>query len=315
MKRIAIVFLVVLLAVGCSNNNVVKDGGSSIPDRGLQAKKWPEGKKVTTENGHTAIEVGDMLFKITTDDKGAFPAFSFGYPWRNGVLYYSFDNNVKPAWKNIFLEACNNWSEAGRVRCEPRTTQRDYVFVTHSNINQSHIGRAIGRQVLKLKSWDLKTIRHELGHAFGFLHEHQRDDRDKYVIIHKQNIRPSSLDQFEQVTSKSYGPYDFWSIMHYDRLAYSKNGKNTITVKPPYTDFTSVIGTQHSLSEGDELSIAERYKNGGDILGGWCATRHSRGLKFCQKLSMFECEDYGSRRGVRQWRFCEGPERCICSFE
>lgn len=31
---------------------------------------------------------------------------------------------------------------------------------------------------------------HELGHAIGFNHEHQRPDRDDFILVHLDNINP-----------------------------------------------------------------------------------------------------------------------------
>ena len=34
---------------------------------------------------------------------------------------------------------------------------------------------------------------HEIGHAIGYLHEQDRSDRDRYVVMHPENAGPSKL--------------------------------------------------------------------------------------------------------------------------
>ncbi|WP_284667161.1 M12 family metallopeptidase [Myxococcus sp. SDU36] len=42
------------------------------------------------------------------------------------------------------------------------------------------------------------TIIHELGHVLGLDHEHNRQDRDTYVIIRWENIVPGGAYAFQQ---------------------------------------------------------------------------------------------------------------------
>ena len=84
------------------------------------------------------------------------------------------------------------------------------------------------------------TIMHELFHTLGVDHYHQRRDRDKYVIIHWDNIKPDMHFAYCKDRSgagdgekSTYGTdYDFKSFMHYhDGAAALDNSKPTISSK------------------------------------------------------------------------------------
>ena len=79
-----------------------------------------------------------------------------------------------------------------------------------------------------------RDIFHELFHVLGFLHEHQRVDRNDHVTINWQNIPYNYNSQFVTLSkSKTLGmPYDATSITHYtwDQAA-NPIGASSITSK------------------------------------------------------------------------------------
>ncbi len=63
------------------------------------------------------------------------------------------------------------------------------------------------------------SMAHEMGHVIGFWHEQARPDRDEYVYIDFNNVKPGFEQAFkkydwDQVLTHAI-PYDVGSIMHY----------------------------------------------------------------------------------------------------
>lgn len=101
-------------------------------------------------------------------------------------------------------------------------------------------------------------VEHELNHALGFYHEHTRSDRDQYVTINWENIDPKMQSNFNlQKTNNLNTLYDYSSVMHYGKTAFSVNGQDTIT---PIPDPSVKIGQRNELSAIDILRINTLYK-------------------------------------------------------
>jgi hypothetical protein len=99
---------------------------------------------------------------------------------------------------------------------------------------------------------------HEILHALGVWHEQSREDRDGNVQILWANILPGRAHNFEQRINDGddIGPYDFGSIMHYPRRAFSKDPANLDAIVP---HGGQTIGQRSGLSAGDIAAIRAMY--------------------------------------------------------
>lgn len=110
----------------------------------------------------------------------------------------------------------------------------------------------------------VRLSKHSVSIILGFFHEHSRTDRDDYVIIDESNIRPGfyqrifilnlivsgmlrNFEKYPQKVIDTLGmPYDFSSIMHYHKLAFSRNGRPTIVPR----NSTAEIGQRLEMGKG-----------------------------------------------------------------
>ena len=113
-----------------------------------------------------------------------------------------------------------------QAKSEIRTlTQVCSAFAVKPLSQCSMIGN-IHTHVLKALIYFLLFYRivHELMHAIGFEHEHNRSDRDRYVNIKWGNMKEKAKESYKKKNFRNYniGDYDFCSIMHYSPYQGSK---------------------------------------------------------------------------------------------
>jgi len=93
----------------------------------------------------------------------------------------------------------------------------------------------------------------------GFAHEQSRPDRDNFVEVVYENIKPEWMDNFdiwEEIDSLEV-PYDLNSIMHYSEYDFSINPRFLPTIKP--LDGKS-IGTLDKASWWDIVQLRLLYQ-------------------------------------------------------
>uniref|UniRef100_A0A3Q1FKJ2 Metalloendopeptidase n=1 Tax=Acanthochromis polyacanthus TaxID=80966 RepID=A0A3Q1FKJ2_9TELE len=159
----------------------------------------------------------------------------------NGVVTipYVVSYHFSQYEKNMITTAMKAFESRTCIRFKERPWEYDHNSIENKQGCFSALGRARGKQVLSLNKQGCLyhgIIIHELNHALGFLHKQTRSDHDSYVRINWQYINPQNAYNFyKQTTNNLNTPYDYSSIMHYGKTAFSMNMKETITPSPTPT--------------------------------------------------------------------------------
>jgi hypothetical protein len=206
--------------------------------------------------------IDDVMFTSQSFGKPTGTSLSIA-PWPNGEVYISLDSLYSTGLRDKFLNAFNEYERETLIDFIERTDQRDYISVTQTtNKSSSYLGMIGGRQTLHIAVHaSYGTILHELGHAIGLIHEHERSDRDEYINIFPENALPEKRYLIERKFDDSINltQYDFHSIMHFWKTVVSFNGLNTIEPKEKYIHLIDSIGQRKRLSNLDKISVNKIY--------------------------------------------------------
>ncbi|WP_298291966.1 Dot/Icm T4SS effector Zinc-dependent metalloprotease LegP [uncultured Litoreibacter sp.] len=182
--------------------------------------------------------------------------------WPNATMPYEIHSGLTN--QKRVTDAIAHWKQKTGVNFVKRTSANasqypDYVRFRTATGCWSMVGRQGGRQDIGLApGCGLGATIHEIGHAFGLWHEQSREDRNSKVKINWQNITAGKEHNFNQhiADGDDVGAYDYGSIMHYGRYAFSKNGQPTIESIPP----GKTLGQRNGLSPGDVAAIHSIYQ-------------------------------------------------------
>uniref|UniRef100_A0A0N4ZIU6 Metalloendopeptidase n=1 Tax=Parastrongyloides trichosuri TaxID=131310 RepID=A0A0N4ZIU6_PARTI len=187
-------------------------------------------------------------------------------------IKYTFDatmdeNNkatVRSAIKEIETKTCVRFVYTATKPSTPHLYYIKYASGTFCGL--SYIGRVLSSNPIYLSFSCENSVGiaiHETLHALGLNHEQIRGDRDEYITVNWENINPQQYDFFAVADSKqftSYGvEYDYGSIMHYDQLIASSNGKPSMTAKINPSMNQRMMGQRRGLSERDVEIIQKMF--------------------------------------------------------
>ncbi|KAI2655271.1 Meprin A subunit beta [Labeo rohita] len=187
------------------------------------------------------------------------------YRW-NITIPYELSVNLSLNYKGVIFRAFEQFRLKSCIDFKPRAAEDiSYISVESREGCWSYVGRTSpGAQTLSIgNGCGFKAIvEHEFLHALGFWHEQSRYDRDDYVTINFTNIITGyehNFDKYsENVTTTGGTPYDYYSVMHYDKNAFSNGNGSTIITKRP--EFQNVIGQHLDMSEYDVMKLNKLYK-------------------------------------------------------
>ncbi|XP_074657427.1 low choriolytic enzyme-like [Tubulanus polymorphus] len=154
--------------------------------------------------------------------------------WPNNTVYFEtefFDLSERVEIYKTMDELTDATSGCIKFKIKSSNTKNFLSIGPHTRCFSS-VGMVGGRQLVGLSFACVKqryTIMHELLHALGFIHEQSRPDREQFVKVFWENVKPEERHNFEIVQADTLGtPYTYGSLMHYGVFAFSKNRISTI---------------------------------------------------------------------------------------
>lgn len=228
-------------------------GGDMILGTAEEAARW----SITPESGVQHTPRGPLTPRLaSTVDEDRL--------WPDRTIPFTIDASVPASVGQRITAAVNHWNDRSVLTLTPRTSQEDFVSfqMTDSGPCRATLGKAGGEQsVMLLETCDLTAVIHEIGHAIGLRHEHQRDDRDSYIIHYPEHLGIGS-DSAYTPTAPSIGPYNYASVMHYAEFQSSAiNAEPIFETIPPgmLIGQSGLHERQQGLSAGDVEAVARLY--------------------------------------------------------
>lgn len=234
----------------------------------------------TLDNGLVVRPFGDSLYLLEDDmlfnEEGLsrLSKMNVGIPtrgeitnnftkyWPNGRVPYQFHSNLSMAARDSVLSAMSLISSSVAVNFVSATSSDiNRVLICPGSGNASNVGLQQQVQYIILADYSVGRIMHELLHTLGVYHEHNRQDRNQYISVKYNNIKPSYLFDFQIKTDgMDIGSFDFNSVMLYS--SYTNNPSVVYNTSLPMMlkiDGSSFYGQRDSLSSGDISSLRNIY--------------------------------------------------------
>ncbi|KAI6205999.1 hypothetical protein M3Y94_00856100 [Aphelenchoides besseyi] len=169
---------------------------------------------------------------------------------------------ISEEWQQLIRQGLHQWEKETCIEFNENLNATDRLEFIRNNDCYSYLGNTDGAQQISIGNSckDIGSVLHEIGHALGLHHEHQRLDRDDYIRVDTKSsyCEIQNFNKLIIVNDNFESPYDFGSIMHYDTFACTALPfYKTITTNDPRYQHT--VGQHRSLSFLDVKHINDFY--------------------------------------------------------
>ncbi|KAL8599153.1 hypothetical protein ACOMHN_007869 [Nucella lapillus] len=197
--------------------------------------------------------------------------------WKDGEVPYKFSDQLSAQARRVILRAFRHITQLSCITFRQRNESDDhYIHFLSDPGCWSAIGREGGKQELSLGRGceSIGTAVHEIFHSLGVWHEQARKDRDQFVEARKdrdqfvevleENVSERFMPDFDKIseevsTSRGF-PYDYTSVMHYSRFAFTRNGKPTLRVIGVGRELGLTLRQRDGLSTIDMAQLRDMYR-------------------------------------------------------
>ena len=219
-----------------------------------------------------AVHGGDIVLGTAAEAAGAAPSRQPAEPersegparrdaaavqnlWPGGRVPYEIDERIEGEDLEVIHAALEEWNSKTVIEFFPRTDEQQYAYIAPRKGILSPCLSMLGARsptIVWTGDCSFQTTIHELGHAVGLLHEHQRADRDEFMVVPPVvSERTELYRRWDFLHFRSGGPYDYRSMMNYPSAG--------VTVPPGITTQDSGAPSRPPLSPGDIDGIARLY--------------------------------------------------------
>lgn len=271
------------------------------------------GKFARMRSGHFSDQLFDLDMLLTPEQKESLferdgsrkkrAAIKRTY-WTKAIIPYAMKSHTfSDSDKTQIYASMKEWQSKTCLRFEPysgtlaqRLGHQNRILFQNGGGCSSYVGMIQrGPQPVTLAQgcrWE-SIVTHELGHAIGLHHEQCRPDRDQYVTINEGNVHGSMLYNFDKYASSEINTrgfaYDYYSIMHYGKTAFTNNGRVTIQTKD--TRVQDKIGKAQKLSGSDAGVVKAMYE-----------CRGTTTTTTTTQKPITECADKESTQNCQYWK-------------